>query len=95
MNPESVSDRTTVGVFLRQVARLGDRTLVRHHDGEGWRAVSWEGMRDLALRVAARLVSEGVNAGDRVVIMSGNRLEWLYCDMAIQAAGAGSPAPPP
>src|SRR5256714_3613601 len=47
-------------------------------------------MRDLALRVAARLVSEGVNAGDRVVIMSGNRLEWLYCDMAIQAAGAVS-----
>ena len=43
--------------------------------------------RDL-LSVASGLVDSGVQAGDRVILMSENRLEWLYCDFAIQAAGA-------
>ena len=40
------------------------------------------------LAVASALVELGVRAGDHVVILSENRLEWLYCDFAIQAAGA-------
>jgi len=88
VEPERLDERTTIGVFFRQADRYGDRALVRHHDGTAWREVSWSRMRELVLRVAARLVREGVSAGDRVVIMSENRLEWLYCDLAIQAAGA-------
>jgi long-chain acyl-CoA synthetase len=85
---ERLSDRTTVGVFFRQAARFGDRTLVRYHDGEGWRGMSWQRMAELTSRVAARLVGERVEAGDRVAIMAENCVEWLYCDLAIQAAGA-------
>ncbi len=77
-----------MGLFFRQARRFGDRTLVRFHDGQGWRGVSWSRMSELVLRVAARLVREEVQAGDRVVLMAENRLEWLYCDFAIQAAGA-------
>jgi long-chain acyl-CoA synthetase len=88
VEPERLDERTTGGVFFRQAARFGDRTLLRHHDGTAWREVSWARFQDLVVRVAARLVSEGVAAGDRVVIMSENRLEWLYSDFAIQAAGA-------
>ena len=40
------------------------------------------------LAVASALVEAGVQAGDHVILMSENRLEWLYCDLAIQAAGA-------
>jgi long-chain acyl-CoA synthetase len=90
MDAERLDDRTTVGVFFRMAARQGDRTLVRHHDGTTWQQVSWTGFGDLAVRVASRLVGEGVAAGDRVVIMADNCLEWLYCDLAIQAAGAVS-----
>ncbi len=77
-----------MGVFFKQAERLGDRTVVRYHDGSGWRGVSWGRLSELALRVGARLVSTGVAAGDRVALMSENRLEWLYCDIGIQAAGA-------
>src|SRR5690348_15554309 len=45
-------------------------------------------MAELVQRVAAGLVAEGVQAGDRVIIMADNRLEWLYLDVAIQTAGA-------
>lgn len=85
---ESLSDRTVVGLFHRQAARSGDRTLVRFHEDGSWRGLSWSRMRELVGRVAARLVAEGVQAGDRVVLMSENRVEWLYCDLAIQTAGA-------
>jgi long-chain acyl-CoA synthetase len=90
MDPERIGERTTVGLFFRQAARHKDRTVVRHHDGTAWRSVSWERMAELALRVAAGLVDHGVAAGDRVVIMADNCLEWLYCDLGIQAAGAVS-----
>ncbi len=84
----TAAERTTLGVFLRQVERLGDRPLVRHHSGEGWVAVTWSQMRDRALRVAARLAALGVRPHDRVILMSPNRVEWIFCDLGIQAAGA-------
>jgi len=87
VDAERLNERTTVGLFFRQATRFGDRTLVRHHDGASWQPHSWREMSDLTLRVASRLVGEGVGAGDRVVIMADNRVEWLYCDLAIQAAG--------
>ena len=83
-----MNDRTVVGLFFRQAARYGDRTLIRFHEDGSWRGLSWSRMRELVGRVAARLVAEGVQAGDRVVLMSENRVEWLYCDLAIQTAGA-------
>jgi len=38
--------------------------------------------------VASALIEAGVKSGDCVILLSENRLEWLYCDVAIQAAGA-------
>ncbi|HEX6547677.1 MAG TPA: long-chain fatty acid--CoA ligase [Candidatus Dormibacteraeota bacterium] len=88
MKLSDISERTTVGVFLRQANRLADRTLVRTWTGDAWREVTWAEMRDLALRVAGHLVELGVRPRDRVILLSENRLEWLYCDLGIQAAGA-------
>ena len=45
-------------------------------------------MRRDVLAVASGLIESGVQAGDHVILMSENRLEWLYCDLAIQAVGA-------
>ncbi len=87
MEAEAISERTTVGVFARQAERLADRVILRHHQDGGWRELKWSDLRDLVIRVGARLVEEGVGAGDRVILMSENRVEWLYCDLAIQASG--------
>src|SRR5438067_11533641 len=45
-------------------------------------------MKRDVLAVASALVDVGVQPGDSVILMSPNRLEWLYCDLGIQAAGA-------
>ena len=87
LNPEAISDRTTVGVFLRQAAQLQDQALVHHPIGGEWRVASWADMRRHTLAVASGLVEAGLKVGEKVVLMSENRLEWLYCDLGIQAAG--------
>ncbi|HEV1992395.1 MAG TPA: AMP-dependent synthetase/ligase, partial [Candidatus Dormibacteraeota bacterium] len=56
--------------------------------GDAWHIETWTDMQRDVLAVASALVDLGVQAGDRVILMSENRLEWLYCDFAIQAAGA-------
>jgi long-chain acyl-CoA synthetase len=45
-------------------------------------------MKRNVLAVASALVDAGVKAGDSVVLISENRVEWIYCDIAIQSVGA-------
>jgi long-chain acyl-CoA synthetase len=89
IHPASISDRTTVGVLFRQIAKYGDRDVLHYREDDGpWQAIGWSGMERRILAVASGLIDAGVKAGDCVVIMSENRLEWIYCDFAIQAIGA-------
>ncbi len=83
-----IADRTVPGIFFRQADRRRDAVLMRHFDGSRWIAVTWDEMADLTLRVAAGLVAAGVEPGDHVILIAENRIEWLYCDLGIQAAGA-------
>lgn len=62
---------------------------MHYRDGDGpWQTLSWNDMQRRVLAVASNLIDAGVKAGDCVVIMSDNRVEWLYCDFAIQSIGA-------
>jgi long-chain acyl-CoA synthetase len=88
LNPQAIADRTTVGVFFRQAERFADRPLVHYPGDGGWKVATWADMRRFTLAVASALVEAGVKTGDSVVLFSPNRLEWLYCDFAIQTAGA-------
>jgi long-chain acyl-CoA synthetase len=83
-----VASRTTVDTFLAQAEALGERPMLYFHQGGEWRCMSWAEARQRVLRVAAALVAEGVRPGDRVVLISENRFEWILADFGIQAAGA-------
>jgi long-chain acyl-CoA synthetase len=89
IDPDSIADRTTVGVLFRQVAKYGDREVLHYRDGDGpWQVFSWNDLQRHLLAVASGLIDAGVKAGDCVVIMAENRVEWIYCDFAIQSVGA-------
>ncbi len=45
-------------------------------------------MRRDILAVASGLIEAGVKPGDSVVLIGENSIEWLWCDFAIQSAGA-------
>ena len=87
LNPEGIADRTTVGVFYGQAARYGDRPLFHHLVGDAWRTETWADMKRYVLAIASALVEAGVQQGERVVILSENRYEWVAADFGIQSAG--------
>jgi carnitine-CoA ligase len=73
------AERTLGRMLELQADRLGERPFVRYPGG----ARSYVEMRDRAATLAAALAAAGVVRGDRVAIMSGNRIElldlWLAC----------------
>jgi long-chain acyl-CoA synthetase len=54
---------------------------------------SWKAYRQDALACAAALVAAGVQPGERVGLISENRLEWLIADLGIAAAGGVNVSP--
>ena len=75
-------------MFFRQAARFGDRPLIHYLRDDAWQIETWADMQRDVLAVASGLVAAGVKPRDHVLLMSENSVEWLYCDLAIQAAGA-------
>ncbi len=76
-----------VTMFFARAAEKGDAPFLwAKRDGQ-WRATSWaEAARQVAA-LAAALRAEGLQPGDRVMLVSENRPEWCLSDLAIMAAG--------
>ncbi|RAU21615.1 long-chain fatty acid--CoA ligase [Paramagnetospirillum kuznetsovii] len=75
-------------MFLDQAACMGERPFLWAKRGGCWQARSWAETMDEVLTLAAGLTCLGIEAGDRVVLISENRPEWAVADLAIMAAGA-------
>ena len=73
------SKRTLPAVLEAQASRLGDRPFVTFGDTTR----SFAEMRDAAARLADALAMNGTKPGDRIAVMSENRLEildaWFAC----------------
>lgn len=88
VSPEVFHATSIPGVLLALAAEAPDRPMLRH-----WRDEDWQVMRrgDFALavaRLAAGLRQAGIMPGDRVLLVSENRPEFMIADNAIMAIGA-------
>ena len=75
-------------MFFDQAAAGGDAPFLWSKHGGEYRPQSW---RQVAAEVGALsrgLRAAGIEAGDRVVLVSENRPNWVVADLAIMAAGA-------
>jgi long-chain acyl-CoA synthetase len=52
------------------------------------REATWREIADDVLRMSALLARRGVEPGDRIVLWSDNRYEWIVADLAMQLLGA-------
>ena len=76
-----------VTMFLTRAQEKGDEPFLWAKRGGAWQPISW---RETARQVAALATSLkriGLERGDRVMLVSENRPEWLIADLAIMAAG--------
>ncbi|KEO89420.1 AMP-dependent synthetase [Erythrobacter longus] len=79
-----------VELFLKRADEKGDAPFLgRKVDGE-WTTQSWSEVAKAVCLLAENLRRIGLNAGDRVALVSENRPEWCIADLAIMAAGCVS-----
>jgi len=77
-------------LFVDRVAKTPTREAFRYPVGEQWRSITWSQVDDRARRIAAGLVSLGVEPEDRVAIASATRLEWALADLGIMLCAAAT-----
>src|SRR5690606_16041456 len=87
---ETALDQTLPGLLARNARARGDRVALREKRMGVWRELTWRAYHDHVRATACMLAELGVRAGDHVAILSDNRPEWLYADLAAQALGARS-----
>ena len=84
----SIDAPTIVSLWAARAKASADKTGMLVKRGGEYQPVTWGELQRDANRVAAVLVGLGVEPGDRVVLVSKNRYEWIVCDLAIQTARA-------
>lgn len=75
-------------MFFEQALTLKDKPLLFAKNGDSWKSQNWTEVAEQVTRLGAALRAMGVDKGDRVVIVSENRPEWMIADFAIMAIGA-------
>lgn len=80
---------TILDILVERVRDQGGRPALRARDEQRrWQVTTWAQFGRHIDEVAAALATLGVDAGDRVAILSGNRPEWQEADLAILSIGA-------
>jgi long-chain acyl-CoA synthetase len=82
------ASRTVVHRFWERAETQPERPALRYHHDGAWRALAWGEYGTAVAEVAAGLLTLGIEPGDRVGLLSGNRPEWHIADMAILSVGA-------
>jgi len=78
---------TLTAMFFDQAERLGERAFLWAKEDDRYRALGWAETAERVRALAQGLRSLGLEPGDRVVLVSENRPEWLIADIGIMAAG--------
>ncbi len=74
-------------LFEHRVKELGEGVALREKKKGLWRRISWNEYDTHVRNFCLGLKRFGLQKGDRVSILGDNCPEWLYADLAIQAAG--------
>ena len=81
------STKNVVELFLRRADARGSDPFLWAKRGGKWQPLSWAEVASQVCTMAQALVGLGLKPGDRVLLVSENRPEWLIADFAIMAAG--------
>ena len=77
-------------LFLDRVDKSGALEAYRFPEGDRWTSVTWKQAGDQVTRLAAGLLSLGIEPEQRVGIASSTRYEWILADLAVMCAGGAT-----
>ena len=82
-----MEEKTINQVFENRAKKYGTRIAIEKKLKGKWESASWEDYYKRAAYIGLALYDMGLKKGDRVSLLSENRLEWLYTDMGVLGAG--------
>jgi long-chain acyl-CoA synthetase len=86
----SVKPQTLIDLFA-DVSGGADRAMLGQRNAAGtWEMTGSHALRERFWAAALGLRKAGIGSGDRVAIMSPNRVDWIVANWAILHAGASS-----
>jgi long-chain acyl-CoA synthetase len=80
---------TIVNVLMENARQYPDRVIIKHKPQKGgsFTDLTWSELHEMAAALCAGLIDQGLEPGDRVALLSYNRLEWIVADLAVLMAG--------
>jgi long-chain acyl-CoA synthetase len=78
---------TILDIFYERVKKNGEKTAILLKKKGRWEKISWKEFGKRVRYLSIGLSSIGLNKGDRAAILSKNRPEWVFFDLAILSAG--------
>lgn len=83
--------KTTFPKLLKEKARaFGDRVAMREKSKGIWQEISWKAYLEKVKLFCIGLLELGMRKGNNASILSENRPEWIFADLAIQSLGGVS-----
>jgi long-chain acyl-CoA synthetase len=79
---------TLTEMFFAQARKLGEKPFLWRRSEDHFDSLSWATTARQVEALARGLIAHGLMPGDRVLLVSENRPEWLIADLAIMTAGA-------
>lgn len=86
--PGPPEELTLPALLARNAAEHGDLPALSWREGDGWRTLSWRGARQEVAALARGYAALGVERGEHVLLMMGNRPEHWLTDLALVHLGA-------
>lgn len=77
------------GLLIQRAEEWGDeRVALREKEFGIWQDITWAQYLENAKALSLGMISLGLKKGDKILFLMDNRPEWLYVELAAQAAGA-------
>src|ERR1019366_12854 len=88
--PDVIEGATIVDAFRANVRSIPERPAMRRRTHNGWEVFTWADYGQAVAQVTAGLADLGIGPGERIAILSGNRVEWHLADIGALANGCGT-----
>jgi long-chain acyl-CoA synthetase len=83
-------DDTFPKLLVRNARTMPDKVAMREKEFGIWQSFTWAEVRDHVRDFSLGLVALGLRPGESVAIIGDNRPEWVWSEIAAQAAGAAA-----
>ena len=82
------SEYSLIFMFMKQAKNIGNKPFLWSKTEGAYQTTTWQEAATIVTNIADQLIELGIKKGDRIVLCSENRTEWVLSNLAVMASGA-------